>query len=849
MPDYEDEGREDWLECEAERLRHFVGREGLLVRVLHLLSAPQSTADSPAPPVLLFHGVGGCGKTTLLEYIRETYCRKREDLPKDQRKGATHIPHALADFRDQVDSAAALCRKIASAFAGPPWDIQLPRFETAWERYEKLLQQHPSGESRLMGPEGRVVEWTKAATQVLSPATAVAKVGRWLVKLGQDPQLKAKLPEHFYQMPAQELENYLPQALAEDLSEVAQDHRFPGRFHAQRPVLFFDTLEVAEPDQAGAARSSSGLRGVVRRLCRHARGPLIIIGSRRPLDWEADPPLEPLPVEDLSDEDCREYLASRSADLEMEGLGSPPEDVWESVYELTKGHALFVGICADICVEAVRRGEAVTTETLDIAHAEDSDENKLLYLLKTLLREATEDLRSLVRLAAFPVYFDRDVLRAALPEESRADFRERFARLRGLSFVVPVADAPGLYSLHPSIRTLHVAWEAEGNPEGFREVHGRIREHLTPRVGMSGTGDGVVPDEDRRTPFLLSAWAYSAVLSDADAGDAAVHDRCWGALELWHNTEAQRILTGWREALGIYSALGWRLLICEGVLLDYQGRGPAARDVLDTALKVAEAAGDLRGVSHVKHELARIEQGPGKLSKALRLYEESLQLSRSFGDRRWEAVTLQNMAKIKMDRGESQQAMGLCEESLAICREIDNRYAEVSALYTMALIRREAGDYDAAMKLCEDGLEVARKMGSRAIERFVLHQMGTIHQGRGDYGLATELLEECLQFSIELGSPDREANELSWLSPLYARMGHWGRSKKALRRCAELAVLLGTPEDVRGLGTALSETKALALTDGRHHVDDIQEIARETRAQLAPDLRAEFDRSLSSPGG
>jgi hypothetical protein len=106
------------------------------------------------------------------------------------------------------------------------------------------------------------------------------------------------------------------------------------------------------------------------------------------------------------------------------------------------------------------------------------------------------------------------------------------------------------------------------------------------------------------------------------------------------------------------------------------------------------------------------------------------------------------------------------------------------------------------------------------------------------------VFEECLQNSREVGSPEGEASQLSWLSSLYALKGHWGRSKAALRRCAELVVLVGTPAGVWDLGTALAQTKKLALADRRKHAGDMDSIARETRARLSPDLRAVFDRSV-----
>ena len=51
-------------------LRHFMNRREELARLRHLLTTP-GDLTSPPPPVLMYRGPGGIGKTWLLERVRE----------------------------------------------------------------------------------------------------------------------------------------------------------------------------------------------------------------------------------------------------------------------------------------------------------------------------------------------------------------------------------------------------------------------------------------------------------------------------------------------------------------------------------------------------------------------------------------------------------------------------------------------------------------------------------------------------------------------------------------------------------------------------------------------------------
>lgn len=646
--------RREIPECERRRLEWFVDREKHLELLLSALHKPQ---EEWRHRVFFFSGEGGAGKSTLAEYFVQRVCEERQDL--DEARARQYgkagrrkppVPYAYVDFKSAAGytrEPGMLVAHIAGTFMAPPYNIELVRFSFAWQRYQAI---RPQPGMELMGPEGRIMRMAERAVEVVDLPSLV-KRAREVVRRVQMAEARHLLPGDFSQMSPRELEAYLPQALGEDLRDVAHDPRFAKNFACQRPVLMFDTFEMVEREDPTAPGPSAEIQEAVRQICRHADGALVVICGRGEVQWDGEPAVEEHPVEELTEEACIEYLKLRQV----------PEEMYAPIYQFTRGHALFVGICGDWCEELVRRGRQPKPEDLDVSRADESFEEKLRCLLDRLIRDAGEDKRELLEFLAIPLAFDRELLFAAMEPAKRPHWRGRFSEITGLSFLVPARDVEGFYQLHPAMREIWVPWYRADQPEAFQAGQSRLKKAIEGRLQQAER-------EVRR--WLMACLGYAAALGEGEDGTRAIEERVEEAVEQGHGIDAHGLASGWAEGARLAGIrLSKELLYCWG-----------------------------RGAYIV-----------GAWGEALGLLNEVLRTARSEGDGPWQAATLHGMAVIYADRGEYDRAMGLYEQSLAIDRELGNRLGEGATLSWLVVLYGRKGRW-------ADCVRELRRLGDLAVE-------------------------------------------------------------------------------------------------------------------------------------
>ncbi len=820
---------EEWLECERLRLQHFVDRRELVDAVRDMLKLG-AEVEAGAPRVMLVCGVGGCGKSTVLEYLRHAICIEREGIeaPVEEKRGkkakpAPPIPHAWVDFRTGGASVDSLCLEIASQFAGPPWHIELERFETLWHRYQQLLREAQEGPP-MFGPGKAVADVTAILSEIETPARMVARAGKWLLAVSQRQEMKSRLPEGFWKMSAEKLRAYMPQALAEDLGEVAEDPRFAKLFKCARPVVFLDTFESAPREDPGQAAGSAAVREAVRVMCRPASGPLVIVGGRDRVDWKGEPAVDVWELEELSPEDCAAYVASRIRAAGAEEGEPLAGELGGLIHETTGGHALYLGICADIACEALRQGRTPTAADFDPAHASGVSEDRLRYLLDRLLREVPPERRQLVDRAALPLCFDRDILRAMLPPERRADLRGAFGWLTRLSLVSPDRDAPGLYRVQRGVRAIRARWDAEDDPEGFVETHRLVRDHLRERLraamgagerlgGENGAEAEPAPASEMPTEELLAAWAYSALLSDPETAEAELLAVGEQALAHWRLAEAEAVLVGWRQAAEFAGhGRSWRLALVEGRLAHKRGHFHEAELPLSLARDRARAAGNQQGLADATYYLAWLRYDLGRWQEAVELYREALAIHEQLGDQAGVAYALHSMAVVYASRGDLEQAVELYDRSLAAAKELGNVEAQAATLHSMAILHRTRGEGEIARRLCDEALTLARQCGDRRTEAAALHEIGALLSYAGDYAAALEVYDEALAIARDLHDLQGEAATLRDMGVARANQGDYGPAAELCEQGLTLTRDLG---DRRGEVHCLQSLAAIVARDGK----------------------------------
>jgi tetratricopeptide (TPR) repeat protein len=393
----------------SDELARFTDREDQqTVFRRHLFSVQE-------PPVLMFYGLGGAGKTWLLKTLRT-------QVPVD-------IPSAFLDFdiaaggkRFGLDPATAL-QNIRQQLAAPA-----PRFDLAFATLRHRL-----------GYEAEPGLWIDLAAEIMGSfvpggGTVLRRLSKPVLSRLKGTPIErllatdsgTRLTIELRSKTDQEIGNELLYYLAADLRESLPVHLN----RAVNCVIFLDTFEAV-----GAGFQNEEHKRLqekwIQDLAAEFDFAFTVIAGQNRLSWDdADPEwashLDQHLVGGLSEEDARHFLSKceiSSTDLQNSILATSKES--------TGGyHCFSLGLCVDIVLNERKAGHEPAPDTL---HFNPQEWEKLARrFLKSMASDAER--RWIERLALTP-RFDEAAARKAFSSEQSAAQDAAWEGLHEYSFV------------------------------------------------------------------------------------------------------------------------------------------------------------------------------------------------------------------------------------------------------------------------------------------------------------------------------------------------------------------------------------------------------------------------------
>ena len=452
--------------------------------------------------------------------------------------------------------------------------------------------------------------------------------------------------------------------------------------------------------------------------------------------------LRVLPVDNLTEVQVREHLVRR--------LGTVGGDIAEVVYQFTGGHALAVGLTADLARDLRRRAERGTPETvlkqlaaLPGRTQDDDPDVQVTGLVNWLVQSAREhDPEIAFGLdCLWPVRrFDFPLLEFLLG----AGNHQLAAHLVSYSFVEPRSRC---YVVHDQVRAL-LERTAE-KPEQTQEVHRRAEEYYRRHTEDVPVGyKGWFRYSDANWQVLVREWLYHVYrLSDSEQ----VNGRRWLA-KLFFDS-----FWWWGNYI--------RFPFCEELVTDWSEMAGGRDDAADT-----EWGSELRGlyVRYPKGWRARGQATPGDweaVRKHLEFFRDKAEVKDAEPDNR----------HMRQLRGQLGLFLGLAEYYLdprsskvtdyfRRSRELfisnDNAWsaAWVSCHEADAALGR--GDLEGAIAAARQAWDDLAALGDDDFE--LVASLHRIHAdaawARGEHGLALDLYARAAlcayQFQVDISDPD-----------------------------------------------------------------------------------------------
>lgn len=793
------------FDFEDDALKHFVDREDALAVARELV---MDTPFGDEAPLLVFYGIGGMGKSTLLRKIRHDIC---QECRPDYREA--HVPHSFVDFAHpranvhDTENFIHYIKRELEYYQG----FRFPRFELVLAGL-RVTQR--------IAPADRPGE-LPILLDVLGNLPAV---GDFIAAVRRAKDLdcfrhrayhRFNIPTDWseWKHPYQAVERLAP-ALADDINDMLQNG---GR----RPALLFDSL-----DWLDLRNERDGLVQAVTDLCQGLPAVPIIVGTRAQDEDNvgrfpcfADGRktqcfcIDVIPPDD-NGRYRRDYLTSREV----------CQDSHDAIIGVTGGHALWMGVAADIALRIQEdEGRALTAQDL---HDAAEDREKLFARLAEALDEKT-DHRHLLRHACVCRWFDRKLLSAVIGGEVTY---EAFKTLTRLSMVrVARTDDQGrstAWALHPTVRDIAIAWLAD---EGaLAELGKRGAAYCEEQEGAPWDGEGVyflmltAPNKglsqarrlfDQRVNFAWDrelgvrvveavehgwrahhlrvvpepgqpwelhafkadlemmggnsqaalSWNKSGLVAAQREADLNGQGRMWNNIGITYQAQGayEDALQSYRRSLLIFRRIGHDqgqagILSNMGIVHEAQGRHEDALDAYEKAFKLAKKSADKHLAATLLTNIAIVNEETGRYGYALRLYRGSLKLKRQLGDRLGASSTLANMAGLLGRCGHHEKALRLLQKDLKTCRQHGDRHSEATTLGNMAAVRNLMGDRRGAHKLFRDALQIFHELNDCHGEGKTLLNIGITAANEGDLGTARRSATEALKLLESIGVPEAD---------------------------------------------------------------------------------------------
>ncbi|MCP4398428.1 MAG: ATP-binding protein, partial [bacterium] len=706
-------------------------------------------------PFLQFYGMGGIGKSFLINHLKTTYLK---DIP------TVHIVFEPGGSDYSYDS---LLRQILRALR--PKLADTTPFRTFKATRDQCLhesnQQISKIENTIMASGGSTIE---IGTNIQSVA---------LEKLRAD--VRQRITEEFLDtMPEIEpcplliildaVENLLPEVQS----------------------------EKETPDYAG------WLLNFLLEFCQCFPTLRVLLAGRHELTYDS------LKLK------CREvklfHLPEGKVTEYLEQLGISDNMLIEAIFRLTEGYSLSVSMIGDLWQdsEGNLRAEDLDTEEFHAAYR-----NKMVpeLLMRRIMERADDRLKLVIERAGIFRYFTYQILKDTLfPELQKDDFQ----RLTKYTFINKTGKH---YQYHAVLRQIITESFLEQDPGNFRRDCAIIYHYFAEQksderffYGIYGQIEGVFEEWENTRRRYDNTWQTDQLKNLIDMineiqqpfpeqeqaliwlakGRYAERLYQWDkALNYYQKSEQTQVRGVNQAGLGLtYSYIGF--------IYFWKGEYEQALTYYQKSAQIQIEMGDQKGLGRTYHWIGWTYSNKGELEQALDYYQKSKQIGIEVGNQIALGWTYYHIGSIYYRKGELEQALDYYWKSEQSCLETDNQAALGFTYKLIGGIYSTKNDYNQALTYYRKSEQIHLKIGHHMGLGWTYCSIGQLYFRKGEWDEALAYYQKSVQLHLKVGNQ----RGLGWayhdIGCIYDRKGEWEQALDYYQKSAQLYLEIDNQEDL-----------------------------------------------------
>ncbi|MGK7896965.1 MAG: tetratricopeptide repeat protein [Xenococcus sp. (in: cyanobacteria)] len=177
------------------------------------------------------------------------------------------------------------------------------------------------------------------------------------------------------------------------------------------------------------------------------------------------------------------------------------------------------------------------------------------------------------------------------------------------------------------------------------------------------------------------------------------------------------------------------------------------------------------------HQLGMVADKLRQYQQAQDYYQQALEIYIEFGERYSQASTYHELGSVARELRQYQQAQDYYQQALSIKIEFGERFSQANTYHQLGMVADELRQYQQAQDYYQQALEIYIEFGERYSQARIYHQLGIVAQKLRQYQQANDYYQKALSILIEFGDRYSQARTYHNLGSIAEELSEFEQAK------------------------------------------------------------------------
>ncbi|MDB9391878.1 CHAT domain-containing tetratricopeptide repeat protein, partial [Microcystis aeruginosa] len=149
------------------------------------------------------------------------------------------------------------------------------------------------------------------------------------------------------------------------------------------------------------------------------------------------------------------------------------------------------------------------------------------------------------------------------------------------------------------------------------------------------------------------------------------------------------------------------------------------------------------------HSLGMVAQELREWEQARSYYQQAIEIKIEYGDRYGQARTLHQLGMVAQELREWEQARSYYQQAIEIYIEYGDRYEQAGTLHNLGVVAQELREWEQARSYYQQAIEICIEYGDRYSQARTLHNLGVVAQELREWEQARSYYQQAIEICIE----------------------------------------------------------------------------------------------------